>query len=29
MRVGIVGAGSMGQTHSAGWKFLESSGQGA
>jgi predicted dehydrogenase len=29
MRVGIVGAGSMGYTHSAGWKHVESSGKGA
>ena len=26
MRVGIVGAGSMGSTHCAGWKFVETSG---
>jgi predicted dehydrogenase len=29
MRVGVVGAGSMGKTHAAGWKFLETSGDGA
>ncbi|MBN1563696.1 MAG: Gfo/Idh/MocA family oxidoreductase [Anaerolineae bacterium] len=29
MRVGIVGAGSMGTTHSAGWKYVEETGGGA
>ena len=29
MRVGIVGAGSMGKAHSAGWKYIEANGSGA
>lgn len=29
MRVGIVGAGSMGKTHSAAWKYVEQLGSGA